>query len=143
MAIAAGVFLLVTSYWGAGRRRWAVERLWGPLVRAADGGTARAALLSALAYTGALLLFGALQAGTYALFGDAPARAAALVLGIVYAPLALMPIPDQNLYRDIRRHLAGAGATPGQARACAWTLGPLGFLALVALGSSVLYAFFA
>jgi hypothetical protein len=123
MAIAAGVFLLVTSFWGAGRRRWAVERLWGPLVRAADGGTARAALLSALA--------------------DAPARAAALVLGIVYAPLALMPIPDQNLYRDIRRHLAGAGATPGQARACAWTLGPLGFLALVALGSSVLYAFFA
>ncbi len=144
MAAAGMLILLVIVFWAAQSQTWAVTRIWAPLIRAAGDGTGKAVLLSVLAYTGGLLLLAALPAGAYLLFGEPSARAAALVLGAAFAPVALMPIPDRERgYQDIRRDLVRAGATHGQARACAWTTGPLGFLGLLAVGGAVLYAFLA
>ena len=149
MAAAGMLILLVLVFWAAQSQTWAVTRIWAPLIRAAGDGTGKAVafkavLLSVLAYTGGLLLLAALPAGAYLLFGEPSARAAALVLGTAFAPVALMPIPDRERgYQDIRRDLVRAGATHGQARACAWTTGPLGFLGLLAVGGAVLYAFLA
>ncbi|XRQ11037.1 hypothetical protein ACN3XK_09135 [Actinomadura welshii] len=142
MAAMTGVLvLLVLVFWSAAAQPWVIARIWGPVIRLAGDRTARAALLSALAYVAGVVLLGVLTAGTHLLFGESPTRVAALVLASAYAPVALAPIPDRDaLYRNIRRELMKAGATHGQARACAWTTGPLGFVGMVAVGGAVLCA---
>ncbi|MGI5325756.1 hypothetical protein [Actinomadura nitritigenes] len=123
--------LIAATVWAFVTRSWVIRRLWGPVFRIARG-TASAALLSALLYLAYMAVHGVAQYAVHAAFDGWLATTLTLVETFAYAPVALMALPDRGRgpYADLRRELEKAGATYPQARASAWTNGPLSFFGL-------------
>lgn len=123
--------LIAATLWAFVTRSWVIGRVWGPVFRIARG-TASAALLSALLYLAYMALHGLAQYAVHAAFDGWLATTLSLVETFVYAPVALMALPDRDRepFEDLRRELEKAGATYPQARASAWVNGPLSFLGL-------------
>ncbi|MFG2021943.1 hypothetical protein [Actinomadura geliboluensis] len=142
-AAAVVIGILAFVIWVSVLRTDMICKLWAPVVRSAGGGVLRAAVRSAILYIVGMIAFGLVLLAVHAALDGLFARAAALVLSLLYAPVAFMPMPDRSgsPYGDVRRTLVRAGASERQARACAWATGPLAFAGLAAVGAGIASAF--
>lgn len=130
--------------WAHFLRSTMVSWIWGPVVRSTGGDVTLAAVMSVLLYIVGAAAFGLALLAVHSVLDGLFARAAALVLSLLYAPVAYMPIPERpRLYADIRGLLMRAGATEKQARACAWATGPLTLVGLSVVAGGFISAFVA
>ncbi|NEA29395.1 hypothetical protein [Actinomadura bangladeshensis] len=135
--------VIAVTLWALFLRSSMISMIWGPIVRSAGGDVALAAVLSVVLYIGGLVAFGLVLLGVHWAFDGLLARAPALVLSLLYAPVAFMPMPDRSKrpFGEVRDYLMKAGATEEQARACAWATGPLAFAGLGVVAGGFFSAF--